>query len=124
MAHHDVLDNNPKKELLTTLIGVVLFVVIVAGIAIFAFLRPAGEHPVDAPAAQADATAAEISQADSVVDTAQMAAQADAQNPESALMAADDTAQSLEDAPNHEANDASLTNEAPTEDAEMDVATQ
>lgn len=124
MAHHDVLDNNPKKELLTTLIGVVLFVVIVAGIAVSAFLRPAGEHPVDMPAIEADATAAEISQADSVVDTAQMAAQADAQNPESALMAAEDTAQALEDAPNHEANDASLTNEAPTEDAEMDVAAQ
>lgn len=46
MAHHDVVDNNPKKEILTALIGIVLLLALIAGIAVFAWLRPAGEHPV------------------------------------------------------------------------------
>lgn len=44
MAHHDVLDNNPKKEILTSLIGIVLLAVMIGGIAVSAYLRPAGDH--------------------------------------------------------------------------------
>lgn len=44
MAHHDVVENNPVKEIMTSLIGIVLLVAIIAGIAIFAWIRPAGYH--------------------------------------------------------------------------------
>lgn len=44
MAHHDVVENNPKKEILTALIGIVLLLAMIAGIAVFAWLRPAGDH--------------------------------------------------------------------------------
>lgn len=44
MAHHDVVENNPKKEVLTALIGIVLLLTMIAGIAVFAWLRPAGDH--------------------------------------------------------------------------------
>lgn len=53
MAHHEVLDNNPKKELMTALLGIGLFLVLVLGIVISAYLRPAGDHY---PATAADAT--------------------------------------------------------------------
>lgn len=44
MAHHDVVENNPKKEIATALIGIVLLVAIIGGIALFGWLRPAGDH--------------------------------------------------------------------------------
>ena len=49
MAHHDASNNNPVKELLSSLVGIALLLVVIAGIAIFAWLRPAGNHE---PAAQ------------------------------------------------------------------------
>lgn len=45
MAHaHDASENNPTKEIIHALIGVVLLLVIIGGIAVFAWLRPAGNH--------------------------------------------------------------------------------
>lgn len=45
MAHaHDASQNKPAKEVFHALIGIVLLLVIIAGIAIFAWLRPAGNH--------------------------------------------------------------------------------
>ena len=45
MAHaHDASDNNPTKEIIHALIGVVLFLILIGGIAVFAWLRPAGNH--------------------------------------------------------------------------------
>lgn len=41
---HDAYDNNPKKETLTALIGILLLLAIIGGIAVSAWLRPAGEH--------------------------------------------------------------------------------
>ncbi|UNU73945.1 hypothetical protein LU293_03335 [Moraxella nasovis] len=41
---HDASENSPVKELLTSLIGITLFLAMVVGIGVFAFLRPAGEH--------------------------------------------------------------------------------
>ena len=59
MAHHAV-ENNPKKEIMYALVGIVLFLAMVLLIAISAYLRPAGNH-VDVKAlnaAQAAKTAA------------------------------------------------------------------
>lgn len=44
MAHHDATENNPVKEILTALVGIVLLLVIIGGIAVFGWLRPAGHH--------------------------------------------------------------------------------
>lgn len=45
MAHaHDAFENNPTKEIIHALIGVVLLLVLIGGIAVFAWLRPAGNH--------------------------------------------------------------------------------
>lgn len=45
MAHaHDASENNPIKEIVHALIGIVLLLVIIGGIAVFAWLRPAGNH--------------------------------------------------------------------------------
>lgn len=54
MSHHDV-ENNPVKEILTAVIGLVPLIVIIAGIAVFAWIRPAGQH---APAVSSDTPAA------------------------------------------------------------------
>lgn len=62
MAHHEVLDTNPKKEILTALIGIVLLLVVIGGIAVFAWLRPAG----DRPAVAANAPAAEVVNSESL----------------------------------------------------------
>ncbi|ADG60493.1 hypothetical protein C0134_07820 [Moraxella catarrhalis] len=51
---HDASNNNPLKESLTALIGTVLLLVMIAGIAISAWLRPAGEHPAQAEPAEAE----------------------------------------------------------------------
>lgn len=51
MSDH-VLDNNPKKEVLFALGGVVLFLGLVLIIGISAFLRPAGEHITAEPTAE------------------------------------------------------------------------
>lgn len=44
MSHHDVVENDIKKELLHTLIGSVAFLAIVALVGVTAFMRPAGQH--------------------------------------------------------------------------------
>ncbi|MFL1732664.1 hypothetical protein [Moraxella oculi] len=41
---HDASNNNPTKELLASLVGIALLLTMIAGIAISAWLRPAGEH--------------------------------------------------------------------------------
>lgn len=41
---HDASQNNPVKEVVHALIGIVLLLTIIAGIAVFAWLRPAGNH--------------------------------------------------------------------------------
>ncbi len=71
---HDASDNNPVKESLTAVAGLVLLLVIIAGIGISAFLRPAGDHHPAGEAVQA-APAADTEQATAA------AAAADAQQP-------------------------------------------
>lgn len=41
---HDASNNNPKKEIAHALIGIVLLLTIIAGIAVSGWLRPAGNH--------------------------------------------------------------------------------
>ncbi|WP_066800349.1 hypothetical protein [Moraxella oblonga] len=43
---HDASQNNPKKEIAFALVGITAFLVIVLGIGISGFLRPAGNHEV------------------------------------------------------------------------------
>lgn len=76
MAHHDAVENNPKKEIATALIGIVLLLVIILGIGVSAYLRPAGEHQpkTDEVATQSvagtdnamDGQASTVSQSDTV----------------------------------------------------------
>ena len=59
MAHHEVVENNVKKELSYALVGVLAFLSVVLLIGISAFLRPAGNHvDVEALNAQVAAKAA------------------------------------------------------------------
>ena len=57
MAHHEVVENNVKKELSYSLIGILAFLGVVLLILISAILRPAGDH-VDVKALNANASAA------------------------------------------------------------------
>ena len=57
MSDH-VVNNNPKKEFLFALGGIVLFLSLVLLIGISAFLRPAGEH-ITAETTEASAAAEE-----------------------------------------------------------------
>lgn len=65
MSHHDDVENNPVKETLVAILGLVPLIVIIAGIAVFGWLRPAGQHypaeseVVTAPAETAPATTAQ-----------------------------------------------------------------
>lgn len=43
---HDASENNPKKEILMSLVGIVVLLVLIVGIAVSAWLRPAGDHGV------------------------------------------------------------------------------
>ena len=55
---HDASQNNPVKESVTALAGIVLLLVIIGGIAVSAWLRPAGEHqPAETAATEAPADA-------------------------------------------------------------------
>lgn len=48
---HDASNNNPKKEIVHALLGAVLLLVIIAGIAVSGWSRPAGNHePATVPA--------------------------------------------------------------------------
>lgn len=53
---HDASNNNPAKEALTALVGITLLLVMIAAIAISAWLRPAGEHQPQTPAIEQVAT--------------------------------------------------------------------
>ncbi|WII95053.1 hypothetical protein LU276_08600 [Moraxella haemolytica] len=49
---HDASNNNPIKESVTALVGIVLLLVMIVAIGISAFLRPAGEHQPATPTEQ------------------------------------------------------------------------
>lgn len=55
---HDVVDNNPKKEIAYALMGITGFLAMVLFIGVSAFLRPAGDH-VDVKALNAAVEAKE-----------------------------------------------------------------
>lgn len=61
---HDASNNNPTKETLSALVGIVLLLVMIAGIAIFAWLRPAGEHQPTASVAESAPTTEAMPAAD------------------------------------------------------------
>ncbi|WP_352310693.1 hypothetical protein [Psychrobacter sp. W2-37-MNA-CIBAN-0211] len=83
----DIVNNNPKKELLYALGGVGLFLAIVLLIGVSAFLRPAGEH-ITADTTESSAAANE---AETVAAEDAAPAEADAVTAEegTALAAAD-----------------------------------
>ena len=57
---HDASNNNPTKEIIHSLLGISLLLVIILGIAISAWLRPAGNHePATEPATKAGQMLAE-----------------------------------------------------------------
>ncbi|MFW2178308.1 MULTISPECIES: hypothetical protein [unclassified Moraxella] len=56
MAHHEVVENDVKKELSMAVVGILAFLVLVLFIGIIAFLRPAGHH-VDVKALNAEVEA-------------------------------------------------------------------
>ena len=57
---HDASNNNPTKEIIHSLLGISLLLVIILGIAISAWLRPAGNHePATEPATKAGQILAE-----------------------------------------------------------------
>ncbi len=137
MAHHDVVENNPKKEIATALIGIVLLVAIIGGIALFGWLRPAGDHyprtadaetvgaeaaptAVNAQAAAAD-TAASQTVTESVTQKAEAAAsseQASQAGAANVQAAAADTVAAASTTPT---NTASITADAKTEQPATDA---
>lgn len=57
---HDASNNNPVKEIVHSLLGILLLLTIIAGIAVSAWLRPAGNHePATEPATPAGKALAE-----------------------------------------------------------------
>lgn len=93
MAHHDV-ENNPKKEIATTLVGLALLLTIIGGIAVSAWLRPAGDHhPTVIETAQAAETVAEVAEpateatAEATAETTEPAASAELVNTASETVA-------------------------------------
>ncbi|MDO5651820.1 MAG: hypothetical protein Q4G13_06775 [Moraxella sp.] len=72
---HDASENKPVKEILTALVGIVLFLVLVLGIAISAWLRPGADHtPVTVSATEAGKALDAMNAADNKA-TAEAAAQ-------------------------------------------------
>ena len=71
----DIINNNPKKEFMFTLIGVGMFLAIVLLIAVSAYMRPAGEHIT--AEANDESVAAENAEAIIAEDTALAAAATD-----------------------------------------------
>jgi cytoskeletal protein RodZ len=96
----DIVQNNPKKELMFTLGGIALFLGIVLLIGVSAFLRPAGEHITAEPteeSAIADEAVA-IAEEDTATATAEAApAETDAAATTEADTAADATVTPAED---------------------------
>lgn len=73
MAHHAV-ENNPAKEACTALIGIVLLLAIIIGIGLAGWLRPAGDHQPPSDLQPIDKTVASQTIAESVSETAALAA--------------------------------------------------
>lgn len=69
---HDASQNNPLKESVMAVAGLVLLLVIIGGIAVSAWLRPAGEHQptetVVAEQAEESAEAAPVEEAKEATD--------------------------------------------------------
>lgn len=87
MAHHEVLDTNPKKELMTAVLGIGLFLALVLGIVVSAYLRPAGDHyPASTEVATAKAATEQAPQDTATADGATLA------TPNATQSAADTTA--------------------------------
>lgn len=95
MAHHDHVANDTKKEIIQALVGVVLFLAMVAFIGISAFLRPAGDH-VNVEALNAQASA--------VSETAPATATTNATETASTVASAPSVASAVENAVNQGAS--------------------
>lgn len=102
---HDIVENNPKKEIMYSLVGTLLFLAIVLLIAVSAFLRPAGNHvDVKALNAAADAKATASSPAGTApapaASTTQTTANADtATHPDATVASPDNAKQAPADKP-------------------------
>lgn len=101
MAHHDAVENNPKKEVLTTLVGITLLLVIIAGIAVSAWLRPAGDHHPSTPAGE-EAPVAEVATVVNEQSTTVAPAQAANAGQEHVVPETATTADSTQSAPANE----------------------
>lgn len=120
---HDASQNNPAKETVHALIGIVLLLVIIGGIAVFGWLRPAGNHePATVSATPAGRTLDELIQKEAN-DNAQATATAEA-SAETAEAPVEDTAtaEAQADAPAEQAQEqpaesavAEVSSEAPAE---------
>lgn len=125
---HDASNNNPTKETLAALVGIALLLVMIAGIAVSAWLRPAGEHqptaPVEAaaevaPAAE-EAPAANMQASDAAVAEAQQKLEQTGDNTQAPTQAT-----ATEDKPAAESAPAETTNAAPVaETAEQKAEAQ
>ncbi len=110
---HDASNNNPTKEIVHALIGIVLLLTMIAGIAISAWLRPAGNHEVaTVPATEAGKVLEEKLKAIDAPKTE-----------EAAPATADAAATATADAPKAEGADTATANaEAPKADEATDTA--
>ncbi|MDO4699997.1 MAG: hypothetical protein Q4A69_04880 [Moraxella sp.] len=87
---HDASNNNPKKEIVHALLGAVVLLVIIAGIAVSGWLRPAGNHEIATVPATAKGKALEEvlkaqeapAQSDDAVATASASAAVATSSPE------------------------------------------
>lgn len=101
MAHHDAVENNPKKEVLTALVGITLLLAIIAGIAVSAWLRPAGDHHPSTPAGE-EAPVAEVATVVNEQSTTVAPAQAANAGQEHVVPETATTADSTQSAPANE----------------------
>ena len=113
---HDASNNNPTKEIVHALIGIVLLLTMIAGIAISAWLRPAGNHEVaTVPATEAGKVLEEKLKAIDAPKTEEAAPATEAP--------ADAAATATTDAPKAEGADTATANaEAPKADEATDTA--
>lgn len=113
---HDASNNNPTKEIVHALIGIVLLLTMIAGIAISAWLRPAGNHEVaTVPATEAGKVLEEKLKAIDAPKTEEAAPATEAP--------ADAAATATADAPKAEGADTATANaEAPKADEATDTA--
>lgn len=113
---HDASNNNPTKEIVHALIGIVLLLTMIAGIAISAWLRPAGNHEVaTVPATEAGKVLEEKLKAIDAPKTEEAAPATEAP--------ADAATTATADAPKAEGADTATANaEAPKADEATDTA--